>query len=161
MRSWGSRRWGVAAAVAVVTALFIGLSTVLIPNPVFSREIPPVWWNYPTWVVTSALSGLLVATYVRDTGEQDGELDRDSRRGGIGGLLGYFAVGCPVCNKLVLIALGSTGAVTYYAPIQPLLAVAGIVLMAVALRGRLRGARACPTTVAPPSGSGRWPAGVE
>ena len=43
------------------------------------------------------------------------------------------AVGCPVCNKLVLLALGASGAVSWFAPIQPFLAIASVVLMAVAM----------------------------
>ena len=60
-----------------------------------------------------------------------------------GTLVTFFAVGCPVCNKLVLLALGTTGAVTWFAPVQPFLALASIVLMAIALRIRMRNAVAC------------------
>ncbi len=61
------------------------------------------------------------------------------------GLLGVFAIGCPVCNKLVILALGFSGALTYSAPLQPVLAAAGLVLASIALRGRLRAlARGCP-----------------
>ena len=62
-------------------------------------------------------------------------------------MLSFFAVGCPVCNKLVVIALGTVGARRWFEPVQPLLAVASIVLMAVALRTRLRNADACPVRV--------------
>lgn len=143
MRTWSARRWLVAATATVGTALALGLPTVLIPNPVFGREIPTVWWNYPAWLVTSMLAGLLLATYVADP-TVDERIDPAGRRGGIGGLLGFLAVGCPVCNKLVLLAVGSSGAMTYFAPLQPLLAAAGIVLLTVALRQRLRGQRSCP-----------------
>src|SRR5690625_2962636 len=67
-RTWGRRRWLVAAGVAVGFALVLGLSTVLIPNPVFTRDIATVAWNYPVWLVTSVLVGLLAATYVRQDG---------------------------------------------------------------------------------------------
>ena len=60
------------------------------------------------------------------------------------GLLSFFAVGCPVCNKLVVAALGTTGAVEVFAPVQPLLAVASVALLAVALRRRLATRSACP-----------------
>lgn len=53
-------------------------------------------------------------------------------------MLAFFAVGCPVCNKIVVLALGTTGAMRWFPPLQHLLAVASIVLMAIALRGRLR-----------------------
>jgi hypothetical protein len=68
-------------------------------------------------------------------------------------LLTYFAVGCPVCNKLVLLALGSAGAMTLFEPFQPVLQVTAVVLLVWALRGRLRGEVACPapTPVAEPA----------
>ena len=79
---------------------------------------------------------------MRQPGEEL-EVDRPARAGGVGGLLAFFAVGCPVCNKLVLLALGTTGAMELFAPVQPLLALASVVLLAVALRSRLRNERAC------------------
>jgi hypothetical protein len=132
-----------AAAGAALTALAIGLPTDVIPNPVFGRPVPVTWWSVPVLVVTSALAGLLLATYVR-TGEAEEPVDQPARAGGIGGLLAFFAVGCPVCNKLVVIALGTTGAMELFAPLQPLLAIASVALLAVALRRRLAGEQACP-----------------
>lgn len=70
--------------------------------------------------------------------------DRPARLASVGGLLGFLAIGCPVCNKLVVVALGTTGALSWFAPIQPVLAVASVVVLAVALRIRLRGQVACP-----------------
>ena len=103
-------------------------------------------------VVTAVLGGLLVATYVRlpDTQRVSGpvhddedELDTPGKAGGLGGLLTFFAVGCPTCNKLAVVALGSTGALDWFAPAQPMLAVLSLVLLGWALRARLRGASVC------------------
>jgi len=144
----------VAAAVAVVTVLVVGVPTDVIPNPLFDRPVEVTWWSWPVLVATGVLAGLLAATYVRhgargengaENGAENGiEADRSVRLGGVGGLLAYFAVGCPVCNKFVLLALGATGAMEFFAPIQPVLAVAGVVVLAIALRVRLRTATACP-----------------
>jgi hypothetical protein len=144
VRSWSPRRWAAAIVGAVVVALAIGLPTELIPNPVFHRMMPTIWWNYPVWIATSVVSGLLLATYVREGGAAP---DPPSRRGGLGGLLAFFAVGCPVCNKLVVVALGTTGAMSWFAPVQPYLGLAGLALLGVALRGRLRGADRCAVPV--------------
>ncbi len=144
MLSWPARRWLVAAGAAIGTLLFIGIPTDLIDTPLFSREIPPTWWAWPSLLVSSVLAGLLVATYVA---VPQGSVDVDessSRRGWAGGLLTFFAVGCPVCNKIVLLALGSTGALTWFEPVQPVLQLAAVILLAWALRSRLRGEIACP-----------------
>ena len=163
LRMWGTRRFVVTIVAASVSALVIGLSTVLIPNSFFARDIPPVWWDYPMWILMSVLLGLLVATYVREPGpeaassrdaksiadENAGDVDdRSEPRGGafgtVGGMLGWFAVGCPVCNKIALLVLGYTGALTYFAPLQPVLAVLSVILLLVAVVVRLKGQFSCP-----------------
>lgn len=146
LRTWSARRWLIAGAASVVVALLVGLPTDVIPNPVFGRPVPVTWWSYPVLVITALLGGLLAATYVREPGASVDAVDdeRPARRGGIAGLLSFFAVGCPVCNKLVVIALGTVGARQWFEPVQPLLAAVSIVLMAIALRTRLRYADACP-----------------
>lgn len=165
---WTARQVLAAIAAAVVVAVVIGVATVLIPNPVFGREIPPMSWNYPVWLATSALSGMLIATYVRPqsapdahasagaladgTAEgtvEDAEERRTSRMGMAGGILAWFAVGCPVCNKLALVALGYSGALTWFAPMQPFLALGALILSGVALVWRLRGQVACPVRPEP------------
>ena len=135
-----------SALGGIVVAILVALPTAVIPNPVFGRAVEVTWWSYPVVVITGILGGLLVATYVRvpDRVEPEGEeLDRASKLGMAGTLLSFFAVGCPVCNKLVLIALGTSGAMSFFAPLQPLLALASVGLMAYAVRARLRGELAC------------------
>lgn len=134
--------------------LLIALPTALIPNPIFGRALEATWWSYPVVVLTGIMGGLLLATYVKepapfaqdaDSGEQ---ADRPLTLGAVGGLISFFAIGCPVCNKLVLIALGTSGAISWFAPIQPILAVASMVLMGWALRARLRGEISCSVPAA-------------
>ena len=131
----------VAAVATVVIAILMGVATVLIPNSLFTRDIPPVWWNYPVWLITSLLAGLLLATYVRTEERTE---QRSGRFGVAGAMLGWFAVGCPVCNKIALIALGYTGALTWFAPLQPVLALGALVLTGLGLYWRLRGQVYCP-----------------
>lgn len=147
---WPPARWGAALAAAVLTALAAGLPTAVIPNPVFGRTVPTTWWAYPVLAVTAVLGGLLLATYVRigaergsEPPEPDGRERRRRRLGTAGGLLSFLAVGCPVCNKVVLLLLGTSGAMTVWAPVQPVLAVASVVLLAVATAQRLAGEVAC------------------
>lgn len=149
MRTWPLRRWVTAAAVTAVAAFLIGVPTGVIRTSLYARMTPVLWWNYPVWAVSAILEGLLVATYVR-AGSPESSPVRTQARGSRGGrvfgagLLSAFAVGCPVCNKLVVLAIGVSGALSYFAPIQPVLAVASIVLLGHALVRRLRSAEACP-----------------
>ena len=180
LRMWSRRQVLIAVLTAVLVAVVIGVATVLIPNPLFARDIPPVWWNYPVWLLTSALSGVLVATYFRsdsganasverttepgdgagsgpergaerisNSGDTDRFERRTSRMGMAGGVLAWFAVGCPVCNKIALLALGYSGAITYFTPIQPFLAVGAMALTGVAVVVRLRGQVSCPVSPRP------------
>ncbi|QTX04373.1 hypothetical protein [Agromyces archimandritae] len=165
LRTWDPRQIFVAILAGVGTAVLIGVATVLIPNPLFAREIAPVWWNYPVWILTSAMTGILMAGYVRPripdgaatraaddpvagAGGDDAEEHRSGRFAIAGGMLAWFAVGCPVCNKIALLALGYTGALTWFAPLQPVLAITAMVLSTVAAVWRLKGQLACPLPVA-------------
>ena len=153
MSTWPLRRWIAATLVALATVVVIGVPTVLVPTPWFGREIEATWWSWPVLLATAVLSGLLTATYIRseaaapaplDDPDADAEATSSGRLGVAGGLLAYFAVGCPVCNKVALLALGYTGALQWFAPLQPVLALAAVALLAWALRRRLAGERSCP-----------------
>ena len=151
LRAWDARRWGAALVASVGSLVLLGIPTAMIPNPVFARQIDAPAWTYPSLVVTAVLAGLLLASYVRPRGgvaatdgaASDATAD-ETRSFTVGGLLSFFAIGCPTCNKLVLLALGSSGAITWFEPVQPVLAVAGIAVLAWALRRRLEGELSCP-----------------
>lgn len=153
MSEWSTRRWVAAAVTAVVFTVVVAIPTDMIDTPLFSRDIPVTWWAWPSLIITSVLAGLLLATYVRqdlprgdapaDDDSGDDSNDRAAKGGWVAGVLTFFAVGCPVCNKLVLIALGYAGAISWFAPVQPYLQLVAIVLLIWGLRVRLRGERQC------------------
>ncbi len=129
-------------AAALGCVVLIGVPIDLIETPLFSRAVPPNWWSYPVLAVSALLAGLLVATYVN--GPTGPGPRHDDRWGSFGGALTFFAVGCPVCNKVVLLALGASGALRYFGPLQPLLALGSVALLAWALHQRLRNTNSCP-----------------
>jgi hypothetical protein len=162
--TWTTRRWLAAVTVAAGTFLLLGLPRAVIAKPVFGRAIAPTPWAMQVLIATSVLAGLLAATYVRNAGHAlvaspVRVLDTDqrpARRGVVGGLLAYLAIGCPVCNKVVLIVLGTAGAVRLFAPVQPYLAAAGVIALTWALIVRLRGEATCawaPRSVNPSAGA--------
>ncbi len=138
---WNSKKWAAAVAGAIGTLLLVAIPTAMIETPIFGRAIAVTSWSWPVLIITSMLAGLLLATYIAVEPSKAG--DRQLKLGAAGGVLGFLAVGCPVCNKLVLIALGTTGALNFFAPIQPFLALLGIVLLGYALQVRLKGESAC------------------
>jgi hypothetical protein len=133
----GPRFVAVAAVGAVLSALVLGIPTAIIPNPLFHRVIAAGPSNYLFWGSTSLVIGALLATYAVPQIVRD----RAAEAGLGGGLLGYLAIGCPVCNKAVVALVGTSGAVTIFQPIQPFLGAVGLILAGVALAVRLRGIR--------------------
>ena len=140
IRSLPAAALGVLAAVG--TMVIIGVPTDVIPNPLFGRQTPVHAFDVAVLIVLGLLTGGLVATYgiARDTAA-------GSARAGIGsGVLGWFAVSCPACNKVVVALLGASGATSTFAPIQPALGAIAVALAGVALAVRIRALRrsACP-----------------
>lgn len=136
-----TRRVAVGVLASVAVGLMIGVPTGILETPWYTRMTPVLWWNYPAWALSSFLSGALAATYVRDPAVPVAVTEGGKTFAGT--MLSLFAVGCPVCNKLVVLALGVSGALTWFAPIQPLMAVGSLALLTYALRARLRSKALC------------------
>ena len=126
-----ARRLAIAAAVAGFTLLALTVPTDLLPNPVFGRQVPPTAWAWPVAIATALLAGALVAL------PRPASCRPATRTGIAGAGLAYLAVGCPTCNHLVVLALGTTGALAWFAPVQPYLALVGLAVLALAIAHRL------------------------
>ena len=149
LRSWPARRWLAAALGTVVAALVIGVPTGVVETSFYRRMTPVTWWDYPVWALSAALVGLTVATYVRVRGTDRGHAPDRVRATLAATIVSTFAVGCPICNKLVVGLIGVSGALSYWAPLQPVLGVLSIGLLMSVLIVRLRGDVACPVPVRP------------
>lgn len=135
------RYWALVVPATVIGALALGIPTAVIPNPIFTRQVPTRPLDYLFWAVSALLLGLIGASYLI---ERDGQVQLENKVAG-GGLLSFLAIGCPVCNKLAVLALGASGALTYFAPIQPLIGLASVALLVYALRLRFQSlSGACP-----------------
>lgn len=147
--------WTAASLVA------FGLVSAIIPNPVFGRQIPPESFAIAVWLLSAPLMGLLGATYSAPApsasaagpapllaGATAGGTGRDGTMlGTVAGFGAFLAIGCPVCNKLALVLLGTSGAMTIFAPVQPFIGAASLALLlgTLAWRFRLRARGAtCP-----------------
>ena len=139
--TWPLKRWVVAFFTALLATLVIGIPTAVLPTPFFGRAVAVTSWSMPVLIATSILSGLLIATYIKT--DQSTQEERLLKVGGLGGFFSFIAVGCPVCNKIALLALGSTGAVRFFAPVQPYIATVGIALLFYAVRKRVLSESMC------------------
>ena len=145
LRLLGPRYFLTAAAATIVVALMIGIPTDVLPNPWFIRMTPVRTLDLVLWPITSLLTGALLATYVLPATC----VRRAPGSAGIAsGTLGWLAIGCPICNKLVVGAIGITGALNVFAPLQPLLGLLGVSIAAIGLALRVRLVRLAPPSSA-------------
>jgi hypothetical protein len=123
LKMYTFKAWAVTALATAIGLAIIGLGTAIYENPIFTRMTPVRTQDYVIWILSSVLMGLIVGSYfVTSSTSDDGKILS-------GGLLSVLAVGCPTCNKLVVILLGTTGALTFFAPLQLYIGVASVLLL--------------------------------
>ncbi|MBA2756694.1 MAG: hypothetical protein H0U37_04550 [Chloroflexi bacterium] len=139
------RLWAVAGLMTLLSLIVLGVPSAVIPNPFFIRMTPTEPFNVAVWLLSAPLAGLLIATYlVRDGERSDVHTDTGTKRVTLGGVGAYLAIGCPICNKVIVAVLGVSGALDVFAPMQPLIGAASVGLLAATLAWRLRmRARGC------------------
>jgi len=140
--------WLRAIPYAAVATLLIGIPSDLIDTPVFGRPVPTRPIDYVILAITAALIGLIFA--IRVPGEP---APADDTKPMWGGFVSFLAVGCPVCNQAVVALVGTSGALSWWAPVQPIVGLAAIGLLLYALKKRLDTYRfvACPLPGRAPS----------
>lgn len=134
------RFWLAAAAGTVVGLVVLGVPTAVVPNPFFVRMTPTGPWDVGIWLTSAPLIGLTLATFVAKP--QRVTVDPHGARGGaptsIAGIGAFLAIGCPICNKVVVGLLGISGATTIFGPLQPVIGLTSVALLGVTLIYRLR-----------------------
>ena len=151
-RLWSTldrRFWAAAILGSVASAIVLGVPSAVIPNPFFVRMTPTEPVNLVVWLVSAPLAGLLIATYIARTGTvRDPHADAGAGKVTVGGIGAFLAIGCPICNKIIVAVLGVSGALNVLAPLQPLIGALSIALLAGTLAWRLRArARGCERCV--------------
>jgi hypothetical protein len=146
------RRFAVHAVLwTVASVVAFGVVAAIIPNPIFGRQIPVEPFAIGVWLISAPLMGLLGATYTAPGAIADAEpsplvlapataaTDRNGRTlATIASAGAFLAIGCPVCNKVALVLLGTSGAMTIFAPLQPVIGAVSLVLLAGTLGWRFR-----------------------
>lgn len=118
------QRWAMGAATAILAFAALGTVSALWENPLFVRMTAAGGWEIGLLAALSALLGLYVVIR-RPT--------CSNSTAGAGGLIGFLGVACPVCNKVLLLAFGSELLLTYFEPIRPYVAAAGVAIVSVAV----------------------------
>ena len=128
---FGPRAWLFVLAGFLATLIPVGIPTAIIENPIFSRMTATRTQDYLIWIATALLAGLTVGTFAVLPGSNPKGLLQ-------GGVLSFLAVGCPICNKLVVALIGVSGALTFFAPLQLYLGLLALLLLAWTFLLRLR-----------------------
>ena len=150
-----------ASAWSAVALLAFGLVAAIIPNPVFGRSIPPQPFAIAVWLASAPMMGLIAATYGlpgrvaaaamapiplgpgtpvplgRGVAAEPAARTSGSTAATVGSVAAFLAIGCPLCNKIALLLLGASGALSVFAPLQPVIGAASLVLLAGTLAWRL------------------------
>lgn len=133
LRAQPADTWVRAAGYAVVAAVLIAVPSALIDTPLFGRPVPVRAIDPVILAATATLIGLILAIRAPD----DASAAADERRTLWGGFVSFLAVGCPVCNQAVVALVGASGAMAWWAPVQPLVGALAIGLLLWTLRRRL------------------------
>lgn len=126
--------WLRAIPLSLLAALVIAIPSDLLDNPIFGRPVAPRPIDYVILAVTAGLIGLILA--IRPPPSQ--ATDSQERRTMWSGFVSFLAVGCPVCNQAVVALVGTSGALSWWAPVQPIVGIIAVALLVWTLQQRLR-----------------------
>lgn len=115
-----------ARAAAAASVMFLALGTVaaLWPNPLFMRMMPTGGFEVALLLLQSVLAGVYVGLPRRTCG---------MRTAGAGAIVGFLGIACPVCNKILVLLIGSALLLEYFEPARLYVALAGVALLAAAV----------------------------
>lgn len=126
--------WVRAVPMALIAALVIAIPSDLIDTRFFGRPIDPKALDYLILAITAGLIGLILAIRPDTITERH---ETDQTRTIWGGFVSFLAVGCPVCNQAVVALVGTSGALSWWAPVQPVVGLLAIALLVHTLQRRL------------------------
>jgi uncharacterized membrane protein (Fun14 family) len=106
--------------------MFVALGTVsaLWENPLFMRMTPTGGFEITLLLLQSALAGIYVGIPRISCGK---------RTAGAGAIIGFLGIACPVCNKVLVLLIGSALLLEYFEPVRLYVALAGVGLLAAAV----------------------------
>ena len=115
-----------ALGTSAAAAMFVALGTVaaLWNNPLFMRMTPTGDFEISLLLLQSALAGVYVGLPRSPCGK---------RTAGAGAIIGFLGIACPVCNKVLVLLIGSALLLEYFEPVRLYVALAGAALLAAAV----------------------------
>jgi hypothetical protein len=115
-----------ARGTATAVAMFVLLGTVaaLWNNPLFMRMTSAGSFEIALLLLQALLMGVYVGLPHSPCGK---------RTAGAGAIIGFLGIACPVCNKVLVVLIGSALLLEYFEPVRIYVALGGAVLVALAI----------------------------
>ena len=115
-----------ALGVATAVGMFVVLGTLaaLWTNPLFMRMTPTSGFETALLLLQSVLAGVYVGLPQSPCGK---------RTAAAGAIIGFLGIACPVCNKVLVLLIGSALLLEYFEPARLYIALAGSALLAAAV----------------------------
>lgn len=107
----------IGTSSVVLLFLLFGIITDLIPNLWFIRMTEKTALDYFFLVLNSLFLGIIIALYYYKK-NMPKACAVGTYSGGIGG---FLAFACPICNKLLVFLFGATALMAYLDPFRPIL----------------------------------------
>lgn len=98
-----------------------GVVTGLIPTPLYVRMVPITFLDYFFLFTTSFLAAVFLGKEKCSATE--------SRLAKVGGVTGFLAFSCPICNVFLLAFLSTSAIMTYVDPVRPFLGVVSTITL--------------------------------
>ncbi len=118
------RQYAVAVGFGAGTFVLLGTVAALWKNPLFIRMMPPTGFEIALLLAQSVLVGAYMAAPAAAC---------STRTASIGNVLSFLGIACPICNKLLVLALGPALLMQYFEPIRLYVGIIGVGLVAFAL----------------------------
>lgn len=111
--------------------LLLGIPTALLPNPIipYIRMTPATPLDYLFLLTTSLLAGAYLVLPAKTSCPNKTALG--------GGALGFLAFSCPICNHILVLALGMSLMSAVVDPLRPLLWLLSIAILSYAIEKKV------------------------
>lgn len=113
---------GLGAAIAMFVVL--GTMAALWKNPLFMRMTPAGGFEISLLLLQSVLAGVFLGLPQSPCGK---------RTAGAGAIIGFLGIACPVCNKILVLLIGSALLLEYFEPVRLYVALVGAGLLGLAV----------------------------
>lgn len=137
----------VIGSVAAIIAFFLfGIPTAVIPNSYFFRMSPVTIFDYVFLPVNSILLGTFIAllfyqgNYKRLTKLKNTKTESAATGAAF---VNVLALGCPICNVVLVSLFSTTALMTYFEPLRPALAVLTAGILGTAIYFKAKSIKEC------------------